>query len=185
MAFGAFGEIQSHKFPDFGFIVFILGERRWRHTRQYPVWLTGHFYGNLQLKVSCPLIEAMSGIAPSPVSLQAAQEQLPSLVRDWMKLESEVQTLSAAVSEKRKRIKVLRGMITTIMQGGQISQLNTSAGALVNKTTTTKAPLTKKYISATLTEFFNGDKEMAEKCAAFLDEHRPLKESSKLKIEPI
>ncbi len=113
-----------------------------------------------------------------------AQQQLPILVQKWMKLESEIQTLSVEIRTKRKEIGVFRGMISKIMNGVNVSRLNTSSGALVNKTTNTKAPLTKKYITATLTDFFGGNKEMAEKCAAYLDEHRPLKENSKLKIEP-
>ncbi len=109
--------------------------------------------------------------------------QLSNLVKEWMKTEDELRTLGAEIREKRKRIKAVRAMITTIMKGGQISRLNTSKGALTRKVKNTKVPMTKKYISSALVEFFDGNKEMAEKCAKFLDEHRPLRETENLTLE--
>jgi hypothetical protein len=116
----------------------------------------------------------------SAVSVQ----QLPSLVKEWMQTEEELRTLSAAVREKRKRITLVRSMIIKTMKGGGVGVLNISAGAVVRKTTNAKAPMTKKYISTALVDFFNGDKVMADKCAAFLDEQRPLKSKDNLTLEP-
>jgi hypothetical protein len=55
---------------------------------------------------------------------------------------------------------------------------------VVARTKSAKAPITKKFIAETLTEFFNGDAAMAAKCAAFIDEHRPLKSTENLTLEP-
>lgn len=109
--------------------------------------------------------------------------QLSNLVKEWMKTENEIRALSAEVSTKRKRIKVVRSMITTIMKGKQLARLNTSAGALTRKVKQAKVSMTKKYISTALVDFFDGNKEMAEKCAKFLDEHRPMRESENLTLE--
>ena len=115
---------------------------------------------------------------------EAGVPQLPTLIKEWMNTEDELKTLSAAVREKRKRAKLVRSMIMKIMKGGKIGRLNISAGAVTARTKSTKAPLTKKYLTATLTDFFKGDKAMAEACAAYLDEHRPLKETDSLSLEP-
>lgn len=109
--------------------------------------------------------------------------QLSNLVKEWMKTENEIRILSAEISTKRKRIKVVRSMITSIMKGKQLARLNTSAGALTRKVKQAKVSMTKKYISTALVDFFDGNKEMAEKCAKFLDEHRPMRESENLTLE--
>jgi hypothetical protein len=109
--------------------------------------------------------------------------QLSILVKEWMKTENEIRVLSAEVSTKRKRIKVVRSMITTIMKGKQLARLNTSGGALTRKVKKAKVSMTKKYIATALVDFFDGNKEMAEKCAKFLDEHRPMRESEHLALE--
>lgn len=115
---------------------------------------------------------------------EAGVPQLPTLIKEWMNTEDELKTLSAAVREKRKRAKLVRSMIMKIMKGGKIGRLNISAGAVMARTKSTKAPMTKKYLTATLTDFFKGDKAMAEACAAYLDEHRPLKAVDSLSLEP-
>ena len=114
----------------------------------------------------------------------AATTHLPALIKEWMATEDELRTLSAAIREKRKRAKTVKTMITEIMRGNKIGQLKFSAGALVRETKSTKAPLSKKFLVESLTEFFKGDAEMAKKCAAFIDEHRPMKASDKLTLQP-
>ena len=115
---------------------------------------------------------------------EAGVQQLPTLIKEWMNTEDELKTLSAAVREKRKRAKLVRSMIMNIMKGGKIGRLNISAGAVMTRTKSTKAPMTIKYLTATLTDFFKGDKAMAEACATYLDEHRPLKAVDSLSLEP-
>jgi hypothetical protein len=110
--------------------------------------------------------------------------QLPMLIKEWMSTEDEIRSLSAAVREKRKRSKAVKSMIMTIMSGSKIGQLNFSAGSVIKQTKSIKAPLTKKYLTESLTEFFKGDTEMANKCAAFIDEHRPLKSTDNLTLQP-
>jgi hypothetical protein len=117
-------------------------------------------------------------------SAAAATAHLPALIKEWMATEDELRSLSAALREKRKRAKTVKDMITEIMRGNKIGQLKFSAGALVRQTKATKAPISKKYLVESLTEFFKGDADMATKCAAFIDEHRPMKSNDKLTLQP-
>jgi hypothetical protein len=112
-------------------------------------------------------------------------QQLPTLIKEWMATEEEVRVLSAEIREKRKRAATVRGMITRIMKGNKVGQLNISAGQVRTKTKVTKQPLSKKYIVTALTDFFNGDKAMAEKVAKYLDENRSVKNSESLVLDPI
>ena len=112
------------------------------------------------------------------------QQELSGLIKEWITTEDELRTLGAEVREKRKRVKVVRQMIMTIMKGGKIGRLNISTGAVTTRTKSAKAPLTKKYIAETLTGFFGGDAVKAAACAAYLDEHRPLKATDSLTLDP-
>ena len=114
----------------------------------------------------------------------AGIQQLPALIKEWMNTEDELKTLGAEVREKRKRVKTVRQMIMSIMKGKQIGRLNISAGAVTARSKNTKAPLTKKFIVGALTDFFKGDAAKAAACAAFLEEHRPLKTVDSLSLEP-
>ena len=116
---------------------------------------------------------------------EATVAQLPTLIKEWMTTEDELKTLSAEVREKRKRVKVVRQMIMKIMKGGKIGRLNISAGAVTTRTKQTKAPLSKKFLVATLTDFFKGDAAMAAACTAYLEEHRPLKAVDSLSLDPV
>lgn len=111
-------------------------------------------------------------------------QQLPGLIKEWMSLEEEMGALSAAVREKRKRGKLVREMIVKIMKSKQIGKLNISAGAVVTRSKAVKAPMSKKYLVASLTDFFDGDAAKAAACAKFLDEHRPMKAKDNLSLEP-
>ena len=110
---------------------------------------------------------------------------LPSLIKEWMSTEDELRTLSAEVKGKRKRAKTIREMIMKIMKGNKVGRLNISAGAVTTRTRSVKAPMTKKFLVGALTDFFEGNTAMAEKCASFLDEHRPLKATDSLTLDPL
>lgn len=110
--------------------------------------------------------------------------QLPGLIKEWMAAEDEIRTLGAAIKEKRKRVKVVRGMITTIMKGGKIGKLNISSGAVMMRERSSKAALSKKYLIPTLTDFFKGDAAKAAECYRFIEEHRPIKRSEDISLEP-
>ena len=120
----------------------------------------------------------------------AASEQidttsLPTLIREWLHTEEELKTLSAAVKEKRTRIKTVRDMISKIMKAGAIGRLNISSGTvMVQPTKPKKDPLSKRYLITALTEYFKGDSAMAAACVAYLEAKRPMRGGERLILEP-
>jgi hypothetical protein len=114
---------------------------------------------------------------------EPATSQLGVLIKEWLTTDDELRALSAAVREKRKRVKTVKDLIVKIMKGGNIGKLNISAGAVTTRTKTTKAPLSKKFLTATLTDFFSGNAEMAAKCAEFIESQRPIKETENLSLD--
>ena len=113
----------------------------------------------------------------------STRQQLSALIKEWMTTENELKAISAEVREKRKRLKAVKSMISNIMKGGKIGQLNISAGTVRSETKSSKAPITKKFLTTALTDFFNGDATMAAKCAAFIDQHRPMKSTDNLALD--
>ena len=113
------------------------------------------------------------------------QKQLPGLVKEWMATKTEIESLTAEIREKRKRVHMVHQMIVKIMKGGGIGKLNiSSAGAaLTTRTKKTKGSMTKKYLITTLTDFFEGDAERAKDCAGFLENHRPVRSSVNLSLD--
>lgn len=112
-----------------------------------------------------------------------AASQLSTLIKEWLTTEDELRSLSAAIREKRKRAKTVKDLIVKIMKGGGIGKLNISAGAVTTRTKVTKAPLSKKFLTSALTDFFKGDAEMAAACAAFIEEQRPVKSTENLSLD--
>ncbi len=114
----------------------------------------------------------------------AGIQSLPHLTRDWMRLSQEIDALSAEVKAKRRRMKETRAMILQVMRGNALGVLNVSAGQVVREEKETKAAISKKYLNSTLVAFFEGDVAKARACAAWIEEHRPIKAAENLTIRP-
>jgi len=114
---------------------------------------------------------------------ELSPQQLPSLVKEWINIRDELEALSAATREKRKRAQMLRSLISKIMQGNKVGQLNISAGTVRQQVKTTKVALTKKYMIGALTDFFSGDAARAQECFEFLDSNRPTKQIQNLVLD--
>jgi hypothetical protein len=110
---------------------------------------------------------------------------LGALMKEWRQLETEIEAIGAALREKKKRATLVRSLITKTMQSKGVGTINIKAGAVHIRESRAKAPITKKFLVSALTDFFKGDTETAAKCAAFLDENRPLKTTSKLALDPV
>ena len=161
-----------HEFADLFCIVFVhlwLGRLRWVHIINF---LTR------ESKVGMDSIELMDE------SADVGTAQLPGLVKEWMAIQDELLTLSAAVREKRNRIKTVRALIMKVMKGEKIGQLKISAGSVMARSKKVKASITKKYMLSTLTDYFKGDAAAAAACVAYLEENRPLKVQESLTLEP-
>ena len=126
----------------------------------------------------------MNSIELMDESADVGTAQLPGLVKEWMAIQDDLTTLSAAVREKRNRMKLVRSLIMKVMKGEKIGQLKISAGCVMARSKKVKATMTKKYMLSTLTDYFKGDAAAAAACVAYLEENRPLKVQESLTLEP-
>jgi len=126
----------------------------------------------------------MNSIELMDESADVGTAQLPGLVKEWMAIQDDLTALSAAVREKRNRMKLVRSLIMKVMKGEKIGQLKISAGCVMARSKKVKATMTKKYMLSTLTDYFKGDATAAAACIAYLEENRPLKMQESLTLEP-
>ncbi len=98
--------------------------------------------------------------------------ELPNLMKRWMLLQEDMNTLNAALKEKRTHSKSLRDMILRIMDSHKIATLNVSKGSVIHKTREVKQSMNAEYLAKHCKEFFQGDEERANALLAYLEQHR-------------
>jgi hypothetical protein len=126
----------------------------------------------------------MSLIRSEGKSAGASIEELPTLMKQWMKLQEEIAMLNAEVKERRTQSKALREMILRIMETNKVAALNVSKGSVVHKTREVKETLSQDYLFKQCKDFFNGDEEKAKSLITHLEEHRTSTVVHDLKIIP-
>ena len=115
---------------------------------------------------------------------QAGQStmELPGLLKQWIKLQEEINTLNAEVKQRRKTSEVLKNMILRIMETNELGQLNISKGAVVRTTRESKESLSTEFLKKQCTEFFDGDNAKAAQLIQYLNEHRGTKTTSTIRL---
>jgi hypothetical protein len=110
--------------------------------------------------------------------------ELPSLMKSWMKLQEELALLNAEVKQRRTQSKAYRDMILRIMDANKVAALNVSKGSVIHKVKEVKESMSQDYMMKHCKEFFNGDEERAKALLTYLEEHRESKIKHDLRIVP-
>lgn len=118
----------------------------------------------------------MSSIVPSS-TIDAATagitiSELPNLMKRWMMIQEDINTLNASLKEKRTQSKALRDMILRIMDAHKIAQLNVSKGSVIHKTREVKQSMNSDYLVKHCKDFFQGDEDRAKALVTYLEQHR-------------
>lgn len=111
-------------------------------------------------------------------------QQLGLAIRTWRELNKEVDELSAAIREKRKRKLALEEMILRIMKKNNIGALDlkSSGGRLLYRKKTTKGSLAQKDLTRLLGEHLKSE-DAANKAIQYITEHRGSKVKESLLFE--
>ena len=110
--------------------------------------------------------------ASVPAETGLTMQELPTLLKRWMTLETEITKFNAELRERKTQAKALREAILKIMEKHNVVQLNVTKGAVLHKTREKKDSLSTNYLAKTAEAFFEGDKERAAQLVKFLEEHR-------------
>ena len=108
-------------------------------------------------------------------------QELLKNVKTWLEIDNEIRTLQKELRDKRKMKKNLTYNLVDIMKTQDIDALNIPDGQLIYNKTKTKAPLSKKHLLISLSNYFKNDQGMVDELAKFIMESRQEKEKENIK----
>ena len=112
---------------------------------------------------------------------QETQNALLENVKSWLTIDNEIRALQKEIKERRKMKKQLTTELMTTMKTNDIDALNVPDGELIYNKTKTKAPLSKKHLLSSLSQYFKGDKRMIDELSKFIMETRAEKEKESIR----
>ena len=112
---------------------------------------------------------------------QETKQALLENVKSWLTIDNEIRALQKEIKERRKMKKQLTTDLMSTMKSNDIDALNVPDGELIYNKTKTKAPLSKKHLLSSLTQYFKGDQRMIDELSKFIMETRAEKEKESIR----
>lgn len=95
-------------------------------------------------------------------------QQLISIITEWIKNDNNIKKLQAEVKLKRQRKKELTNNLVNIMKQNEIDCFNTKNEKLTYKQNIIRAPLSKKHLIKSLEKFFEDDVDLVQELSKFI-----------------
>tara|TARA_B100000073_G_C23710063_1_gene563915 strand:+ start:669 stop:1025 length:357 start_codon:yes stop_codon:yes gene_type:complete len=103
------------------------------------------------------------------------KEVLISTVKSWLDIDNQLKELQSKIKEKRNEKKELSKKLVSIMNVNDLDSMATSQGQLIKTTSKVKAPLSKKHLNHSLSEFFKNDPKIVDALSKFIMDSRDIK----------
>lgn len=115
------------------------------------------------------------------------KEQLKDHLRQWVRVENEISTLSAEIKKRKLIHQQLSASLLSVMRQNEIDCFDIANGKIVYSKTKVRAPLNNGQLKNALTTYYKDDVEKANSLTEFLLASRVEKtrESIKMKIPKI
>ncbi len=112
------------------------------------------------------------------------KEQLVTNIKEWVKLDNEINQMKTEVNEKNKRKKLLSDNLMKVMKQNEIDCFDVNGGSLMYKQSKVKKPINAKMLLSTLQKYYKNNDTMADEIAQFILDSREeqIKETLKRKI---
>jgi hypothetical protein len=120
-------------------------------------------------------------------SASITKEQLKDHLRQWVRVENEISTLSAEIKKRKLIHQQLSASLLSVMRQNEIDCFDVANGRIVYSKTKIRAPLSNGQLKSALTTYYKDDVEKANNLTEFLLSSRVEKtrESIKMKIPKI
>ena len=120
----------------------------------------------------------------APQAPSITKEQLKDHLRQWVRVENEIGTLSAEIKKRKLIHQQLSASLLRVMKQNEIDCFDIANGRIVYSKTKTRAPLNNGQLKHALTTYYKEDVEKANSLTEFLLASRVEKtrESIKMKI---
>ncbi len=106
--------------------------------------------------------EIKEEIKEKPVIILKTKEELIFNIRKWIKIETEIKTISKSLKEKREKMKELTNNLVNTMKANSIECFDINGGALVYKQKKSKKPISGKFLLTQLEEYFKDNQDLAK-----------------------
>jgi len=113
------------------------------------------------------------------------KEQLVNNIKDWIKMDGELNDLKMKIKEKNTQKKLLTENLVDVMKNNKIDCFDINGGALVYKKNKIKKPINGKTLLAALQNYYKTDVKIAEEMTKHIMDSREeqIKETIKRKID--
>lgn len=113
------------------------------------------------------------------------KEELVYSIKEWIRLESEINTFQKEIKERKIKMKQLTELLLTVMKKNELECVDIKGGSILYKKNKSKKPINPKTLMASLKNYFTNTPEKAEDIAKFIIENREevIKEVIKYKID--
>lgn len=102
----------------------------------------------------------------------SAKEELIANIREWIKIDNDINKLSAEVKEKKKTMKGLNDSLINIMKSNSIDCFDINGGALVYKQKKTVKAISRKFLLQELQKYYKEQPDIASDVAKHLLDNR-------------
>lgn len=134
-----------------------------------------------------PAAAASAATAPPSQDPSVTKEQLKDHLRQWVRVENEISTLSAEIKKRKLIHQQLSASLLRVMKENEIDCFDIANGRIVYSKTKSRAPLNNGQLKSALKTYYKEDAEKANSLAEFLIASRVEKtrETIKMKIPKI
>jgi len=100
------------------------------------------------------------------------KQQLINNVKSWIQLDTEIKELQKLIKEKRKEKKNYTESLVSIMRNNEIDCFDIKDGKLIYTKKKVKAPLSKKHLLLSLSNYFKDNKDLITELSEFILDSR-------------
>lgn len=111
----------------------------------------------------------------------AEKRDLINNVKNWIDIDNDIKELQKVIKEKRKEKKVYTEKLVEIMKSNEIDCFDMKSGKLIYSRRTVKAPLSKKHLFNSLSQYFKNNKEIIDELGQFILDSRAEKVRENIK----
>ena len=109
------------------------------------------------------------------------KNELVNNVKNWINIDNDIKELQKVIKEKRKEKKLYTGKLVDIMKSNDIDCFDMKSGKLIYSRRTVKAPLSKKHLFSSLSQYFKNNKDIIEELGQFILDSRAEKVRENIK----
>lgn len=105
------------------------------------------------------------------------KELLVTTIKEWVECERKIKEFNAQMKEYKDKKKLLTKTLIDVMKNNEIDCFDTTTGKILHRTSKTKAPVSKEYLSQVLEKYFEKNPDInCDEVGNIILENRPVKE---------